>query len=159
MAHVVLRATSIPLPHQGNWLRALHSKCELIRIQRENASLWTCVLHLYLYSHMFSASLLDNKTLWLKTQIALVTSFNVGSFLVLNAMVRELKLGGGGKGETQVESPDLSLKMQKERSIWEKNWLAGAEESSAQGCLMRWFNSKEVLEHIWFERSSAKLVL
>lgn len=47
---------------------------------------------------MFSASLLDNKTLWLKTQIALVTSFNVGSFLVLNAMVRELKLGGGGKG-------------------------------------------------------------
>lgn len=58
------------------------------------------VLHLYLYIHMFSASLLDNGTLWLKAQIPLVTSFHVCSFLVFNAMVRELKLGCGGRGDT-----------------------------------------------------------
>lgn len=42
---------------------------------------------------MFSASLLASANLRLKAPIALVTSFNVCSFLYLNAIVRELKLG------------------------------------------------------------------
>lgn len=47
---------------------------------------------------MFSASLPDNKNLWLEAHTSLVTSFNVYSFLFLNVIVRELKLVWGGGG-------------------------------------------------------------